>query len=160
MQIQNHLIESMNIIQTIKTQNIENNTFKNGLRIIQILFKKFSIKQYRNNSHREFIFASKNISNNCFMGWAQLVLKGQLTLGQLIAFRIISGYVTQPILRLSTLSQRFEELKVSFERLGDVINQETESNSSDKNNISMPKLKVKLNIIMLIINIKKMVIRY
>ena len=26
---QNHLIESMNVIQTIKTQNIENNTFKN-----------------------------------------------------------------------------------------------------------------------------------
>ena len=39
------------------------------------------------------------------------------------------------------LSQRFEELKVSFERLGDVINQETESNFSDKNNISMPEIK-------------------
>ena len=58
---------------------------------------------------------------------ASLVLNGKLSLGQLIAFRIISGYVTQPILRLSTLSQRFQELKVSFERLGDVLNRQTES---------------------------------
>ena len=34
---------------------------------------------------------------------ASLVLNGKLSLGQLIAFRIISGYVTQPILRLSKL---------------------------------------------------------
>ena len=30
---------------------------------------------------------------------ATLVLKGQLTLGQLIAFRILSGYVTSPLLQ-------------------------------------------------------------
>ncbi|WP_337884372.1 hypothetical protein [Fischerella thermalis] len=33
---------------------------------------------------------------------AYLVLQGELTLGELIAFRIISGYVTSPILRLQT----------------------------------------------------------
>ena len=48
---------------------------------------------------------------------ATLVLRGQLSLGQLIAFRIISGYVTQPILRLSSIWQNLQELKVSFERL-------------------------------------------
>ena len=52
---------------------------------------------------------------------ATLVLSGDLTLGQLIAFRIISGYVTQPLLRLSTIWQSIQELKVSFERLADVI---------------------------------------
>ena len=36
---------------------------------------------------------------------ASLVLSGDLSLGQLIAFRIISGYVTQPLLRLSTIWQ-------------------------------------------------------
>lgn len=52
---------------------------------------------------------------------ATLVLSGDLTLGQLIAFRIISGYVTQPLLRLSSIWQNIQELKVSFERLADVI---------------------------------------
>ena len=74
---------------------------------------------------------------------AGLVIDGQLTLGQLIAFRIISGYVTQPILRLSTLWQRLEELKISFERLADIMDRETEK--EEKSNISlMPKLEGKI----------------
>ncbi len=139
---QNHLIESMNVIQTIKTQNIENNTFKkwfdNYTNFIQKIFNKTITGTILSESSSLLQKISQIIV--LWVG-ASMVLKGQLTLGQLIAFRIISGYVTQPILRLSSLSQRFEELKVSFERLGDVINQEAESNILDKNNISMPEIK-------------------
>ena len=46
---------------------------------------------------------------------ASMVLRGELTLGQLIAFRIISGR-HPTLLRLSTLAS-IQELKVSFERL-------------------------------------------
>ena len=139
---QNHLIESMNVIQTIKTQNIENNTFKKWFENYSNFVQKIFNKTITGTILTESSSLLQKISQIIVL-WvgASLVLKGQLTLGQLIAFRIISGYVTQPILRLSSLSQRFEELKVSFERLGDVINQETESNFSDKNNISMPEIK-------------------
>ena len=139
---QNHLIESMNVIQTIKTQNIENNTFKKWFDNYSIFIQKIFNKTITGTILTESSSLLQKISQIIVL-WvgASMVLKGQLTLGQLIAFRIISGYVTQPILRLSSLSQRFEELKVSFERLGDVINQETESNFSDKNNISMPEIK-------------------
>ena len=139
---QNHLIESMNVIQTIKTQNIENNTFKKWFENYSNFIQKIFNKTITGTILSESSSLLQKISQIIVL-WvgAAMVLKGQLTLGQLIAFRIISGYVTQPILRLSSLSQRFEELKVSFERLGDVINQETESNSSDKNNISMPEIK-------------------
>ena len=58
---------------------------------------------------------------------ASMVLNGDLTLGQLIAFRIISGYVTQPLLRLSTIWQSIQELRISFERLADVIDTPQES---------------------------------
>ena len=71
---------------------------------------------------------------------AGFVLKGQITLGQLIAFRIISGYVTQPLLRLSTIWQNIQELKVSFERLADVIDTPRELNETEKNKIQMPKI--------------------
>ena len=67
-----------------------------------------------------------------------LVLSGKLTLGQLIAFRIISGYVTQPLLRLSTIWQNIQQLKVSFERLGDVIDTPQESDIVDKTKIPLP----------------------
>ena len=59
-----------------------------------------------------------------------MVLNGSLSLGQLIAFRIISGYVTQPILRLSTIWQDLQEIKVSFDRLADIIDSPTEKNLS------------------------------
>jgi ATP-binding cassette subfamily B protein len=50
-----------------------------------------------------------------------LVLQGKLTLGQLIAFRILSGYVTGPLLRLATLWQNFQETALSLERLSDIV---------------------------------------
>ena len=71
---------------------------------------------------------------------ATLVLGGELTLGQLIAFRIISGYVTQPLLRLSNIWQNIQELKVSFERLADVIDTPEESSEADKQNIPLPPI--------------------
>ena len=71
---------------------------------------------------------------------AAMVLQGELTLGQLIAFRIISGYVTQPLLRLSTIWQNIQELKVSFERLADIINTPLESNESDQAKIPLPPI--------------------
>ena len=62
-------------------------------------------------------------------------------MGQLLTFRIISSYVTQPLLRLSTIWQNIQELRVSFERLGNVIDTPQESNELDKQKISMPPVK-------------------
>ena len=75
---------------------------------------------------------------------ATLVLQGELTLGQLIAFRIISGYVTQPLLRLSTIWQSVQELRVSFERLADIIDTPQESNEADKQKIPLPPVTGKV----------------
>ena len=50
-----------------------------------------------------------------------MVLRGELTLGQLIAFRILAGYVTNPLLRLATLWQSFQETSLSLERLSDIV---------------------------------------
>ena len=72
---------------------------------------------------------------------ASMVLKSELTLGQLIAFRIISGYVTQPLLRLSGIWQRIQELRVSFERLGDVLDTAKESDTVDQSKVALPSVK-------------------
>ena len=75
---------------------------------------------------------------------ARLVLDGYLSLGQLIAFRIISGYVTQPVLRLSSIWQNIQELKISFERLSDVIDTPQESDETDKDKIPLSKVNGKV----------------
>ena len=51
---------------------------------------------------------------------AYLVIKGELTIGQLIAF-IISGCVVGPLLNLATSWQNFQSVALSIERLGDVV---------------------------------------
>ncbi len=56
-----------------------------------------------------------------FMG-AQAVIEGAMTVGELIAFNMISSQVVQPILRLSQLWQDFQQVQVSVARLGDILN--------------------------------------
>ena len=52
----------------------------------------------------------------------QAVIAGTLTIGELIAFVLISNQVTQPILRTAQLWQDFQEVQVSVEHLGDILN--------------------------------------
>jgi subfamily B ATP-binding cassette protein HlyB/CyaB len=59
-----------------------------------------------------------------FGAWA--VMDGELTVGGLIAFNMIAGQTIQPILRLSQLWQDFQQVQVSVERLGDILNAPTE----------------------------------
>ena len=71
-----------------------------------------------------------------------LVLKGELTLGMLIAFRIISGNVTGPLLQLSVLYQGFQAVQLSMERLADIIDQNPElSNPDEFGQIPMPPVE-------------------
>ena len=53
---------------------------------------------------------------------AQLVLAGDLSVGQLIAFNMIANLVTSPILRLAQMWQEFQQVGISVKRLGDVLN--------------------------------------
>ena len=56
-----------------------------------------------------------------WIGAAQVV-EGNLTVGQFIAFNMISGRLTEPILRIAQLWNNFQQVGVSMERLGDILN--------------------------------------
>jgi subfamily B ATP-binding cassette protein HlyB/CyaB len=53
---------------------------------------------------------------------AQAVIAGQMTVGELVAFNMIAAQVAQPVLRLSQLFQDFQQVRVSVDRLGDILN--------------------------------------
>jgi ATP-binding cassette, subfamily B, bacterial HlyB/CyaB len=53
---------------------------------------------------------------------AKAVIDGDLSVGALIAFNMIAAQVTQPILRLSQFAQDFQQVQVSVQRLGDILN--------------------------------------
>ncbi|MDO8842959.1 MAG: type I secretion system permease/ATPase [Methylicorpusculum sp.] len=57
---------------------------------------------------------------------ARLVIDGQLTVGQLIAFNMLAGQVAQPVIRLASLWTDFQQIGISMQRLGDILNTHTE----------------------------------
>lgn len=58
-----------------------------------------------------------------------LVLDGQLSPGQLVAFNMLAGHVVEPILRLAQVWQDFQHTLISLRRLGDILDTECESGS-------------------------------
>jgi subfamily B ATP-binding cassette protein HlyB/CyaB len=57
---------------------------------------------------------------------AALVVEGKLTVGELIAFNMLSGRISSPILRLAQLWNDFQQVGISMQRLGDILNARTE----------------------------------
>lgn len=63
---------------------------------------------------------------------AQFVIEGSLSVGQLIAFNMLAGQVAAPIVRLAQLWQDFQQVGISVERLGDILNTRTEPGDSSR----------------------------
>lgn len=57
---------------------------------------------------------------------ARLVIGGDLSMGQLIAFNMLAGQVAQPVMRLAQLWTDVQQMAVSVERMGDLLNTGTE----------------------------------
>lgn len=68
---------------------------------------------------------------------ASLVVDGKMTVGELVAFNMLSGQVASPILRLAQLWNDFQQVGISMLRLGDILNTRTEISGQKT---SMPKI--------------------
>ena len=76
---------------------------------------------------------------------AKAVIDGHLSVGALIAFNMIAGQVTQPILRLSQLWQDFQQVKISVDRLGDVLNFPPERQPANRLSLPTPRGEIKID---------------
>ena len=70
---------------------------------------------------------------------AYRVIEGDLTIGQLIAFTMLSAQVTGPLLRLVNLWQEFQQVGISVQRLGDILNTQPEP-SYNPNRTTLPQV--------------------
>jgi ATP-binding cassette subfamily B protein len=135
---QSHLVEVMSGIQTVKAQNIELRCRwqwqENYARYVDTGFRTVITSTLAGSASN---FLNKLSALLVLWVGAYLVLQGDLSLGQLIAFRIISGYVSSPILRLTQLWQNFQETALSLERLSDIVDYPEEA-EADRDNIPMP----------------------
>ena len=125
--VQSHLVESLGGMETLKGQNMElqsqwrwqnlySSQIQSGFRNVVTSTAAGSASQFLEQLSGLLVL---------WVG-ASLVLAGEMTLGQLIAFRILAGYVTNPLLRLANLWQNFQETALSMERLADIVDQPEE----------------------------------
>jgi subfamily B ATP-binding cassette protein HlyB/CyaB len=70
---------------------------------------------------------------------AYSVIGGEISIGQLIAFNMLTGQVTGPLLRLVNLWQEFQQIGISIQRLGDVLNTRPEP-SYNPARMTLPKI--------------------
>ena len=140
---QSHLIEVLSGIQTVKAQHFELTArWKWQDRYRNFVTEGFKGVVLGTTSGQIGSFLNQLSSLLVLWVGMWLVLKGDLTLGMLIAFRIISGNVTGPLLQLSSLYQGFQKVQVSMERLSDILDQNPElAREDDKDQIVMPPIK-------------------
>lgn len=139
---QSLLVEILGGIQTVKLQNAELTARRQWEdRHLDSINQGFKAVLANTMSSNALQVISK-VSSILVIGiGAWLVLRNELTLGELIAFRIISGYVTQPMMRLASTWQSFQEMSLSLERVGDVVNQSLEVDENEEGNIAIPPLR-------------------
>lgn len=63
---------------------------------------------------------------------ANAVLKGKLTVGQLIAFCMLASKVSSPLLRIVQIWRDVQQTKISIERIGDIFDTRPEVASENK----------------------------
>jgi len=120
--VQAHLVETLGGMETVKGQGMELHSRWRW----QQLYGSQILAGFRNTVTSTAAGSTSRLLEQLsgllvlWMG-AALVLKGSMTLGQLIAFRILASYVTSPLLRLANLWQSFQETSLSLERLADIV---------------------------------------
>jgi len=139
---QSYLVEVLSGISTVKAQNIElRSRWKWQERYARYVSDGF--KNVLTSTAAGSVSNFLNKLSALLVLWvgAYLVLDQKLTLGQLIAFRIISGYVTGPLLRLAQIWQNFQSTALSLERLSDIVDSPQEADESDRGNIPLPAIE-------------------
>ncbi|MEC4813714.1 MAG: type I secretion system permease/ATPase [Scytonema sp. PMC 1069.18] len=120
---QSFLVETVTGIHSVKAHAAEPiaRTRWEGLfaRFIRTGFKASTTSNISSNIG-DFL---TNFSNLLILWFgAKLVIDHQLTIGQLVAFQMLSGRVTAPLLRLVQLWQNLQQVLLSVDRIGDILN--------------------------------------
>lgn len=134
------LTESVTGIETIKTGATEADFLRRWQRqlaaFVRASFKAKVVGIWAGQG----IGLIQKITSAILLWWGvKLVMEGRLTPGELVAFNMLSGHVTQPILRLAQIWQDFQHTLISLRRVGDILDEDGENGTGGL--ASVPKLK-------------------
>jgi ATP-binding cassette subfamily B protein len=137
-----HLVEVLSSMLTVKAQNIElRSRWKWQDLYTDYISEGFDTTLLETTANTISGFLNKLSGLIVIWAGAMQVMNGTMTLGALIAFRIIAGYVTGPLLRMTSIWQSVQETALSLERLSDVIDHPQEAPADNARRLIMPPIQ-------------------
>lgn len=117
------LVESLTGVETLKAMAIEPQMQRRWEeQLAGYVRASFQVLSLGNWASQAVQLINKIVTALTLYFGAYLVIDGNLTVGELVAFNMLSGRVAQPILRLAQLWQDFHQARLSIRRLGDILN--------------------------------------
>ena len=138
---QSFLVESVTGIGTLKAMAVEPQMRDRWEKLFAAYTSVgFNVAKLANWGSHLIQIVSKLTTVAILYFGAMAVIGEELTVGSLVAFNMLAGRVAAPILRLSQLWQDFQQVRISVERLGDVLNTPAEP-EYNANRSSLPPIK-------------------
>ena len=120
---QSFLVESVTGIGTLKAMAVEPQMRDRWEKLFSAYTTiGFDVAKLANWGSHMIQLVSKLTTVAILYFGAKQVIAGELSVGSLVAFNMLAGRVSSPILRLSQLWQDFQQIRISVDRLGDVLN--------------------------------------
>jgi subfamily B ATP-binding cassette protein HlyB/CyaB len=117
------LVESVTGIETLKAMAVEPQMQRRWEeQLAGYVSSSFRVLSLGNTASQLVQFVNKVVIASILYFGARLVIGGTLSVGELVAFNILAGRVSAPVLRLAQLWQDFHQARLSIARLGDILN--------------------------------------
>src|SRR4051794_4785596 len=117
------LVESVTGIETLKAMAVEPQMQRRWEeQLAGYVSASFRVLSLGNTASQMVQFISKVVTAAILYFGARQVIDGALSVGELIAFNILAGRVSAPVLRLAQIWQDFHQARLSVQRLGDILN--------------------------------------
>jgi len=124
---QSFLVETISGAETVKSMAVEPQfTRRWDNQLAAYVAAGFRVSSLGNVGQQLIQLVGKLVTLVTLYFGAKLVIDGKLSVGELIAFNMMSQRVAAPVLRLAQLWQDFQQIGISMGRLGDILNTRTE----------------------------------
>ena len=120
---QSFLVESVSGIETIKAMAVEPQMQRRwDDQFSSYIAASFNVATFGNIITQCTNLVSRLTTVAILFFGARLVIANELSVGQLVAFNMLAGYVSAPIMRIAQIYQDFHQVRISIARLGDILN--------------------------------------
>ncbi len=121
------LVESVTGIETLKAMAVEPQMQRRWEeQLAGYVAASFRVLSLGNTASQVVQFVSKIVTAATLYFGAKLVIDGSLSVGELVAFNMLAGRVSAPVLRLAQIWQDFHQARLSIARVGDILNSAAE----------------------------------